>query len=482
MSTTTTPTHEMFIGGQHVASVDGETENVLNPANGETIAEVQRGTARDVNLAVRAAEAAFEGWAGTPPGERAEGLLELASRVAEHAEELAQLESANVGKPIATAREEIPFVVDNLRFFAGAARVLEGRATGEYARGYTSMIRREPLGVIGSVAPWNFPLLMAGWKLAPALMTGNTLVLKPSEQTPLTTLRLAELAADLFPEGVLNVVTGHGEDVGAALVSHPRVRMSSLTGDTRTGKLVTRAAADNLKRVHLELGGKAPVIVYEDADIELAVRKIREGGYGNSGQDCMAASRVYVADTIYDDLVSELTKAVRDIAMGDPADEQTEMGPVISAAQRDRVAGFVERARDDARVATGGPAEGPGFWYRPTLLVDAGQRSEIVQNEVFGPVVTVTRFTGEREVLAWANDVEYGLAASVFTHDLGQAMRAARTLQFGTVWVNDHMPIVSEMPHGGFKQSGHGNDMSIYSLEEYTEVKHVMINIGETAS
>jgi aminobutyraldehyde dehydrogenase len=482
MSTTTAPTHEMFIGGHRVAAAEGETEDVVNPATGEVIASVQKGSSLDVDAAVHAAEEAFEGWADTPPGERAERLLELAGRVAANAEELAQLESANVGKPISVAREEIPFVVDNLRFFAGAARVLEGRASGEYARGFTSMIRRDPLGVIGSVAPWNFPILMAAWKIGPALMTGNTLVLKPSEQTPLTTLRLAELAADLFPEGVLNIVTGHGEDVGATLVAHARVRMSSLTGDTRTGKLVTRAAADNLKRLHLELGGKAPVIVYADADLELAVQKIREGGYGNSGQDCMAASRVYVEDDVYDDVVAALTAAVEDIVVGDPTDDHTEMGPVISGAQRDRVAGFVDRAEGSARLATGGPAPGPGFWYRPSLLVDAAQDSEIVQSEVFGPVVTVTRFSGEREVLRWANGVEYGLAASVFTSDVGKALRASRRLQFGTVWVNDHMPIVSEMPHGGFKQSGHGNDMSIYSLEEYTEIKHVMVNIGEAAS
>jgi betaine-aldehyde dehydrogenase/aminobutyraldehyde dehydrogenase len=473
--------YEMFIGGRQVPAAEGETEPVINPATGEQIAEVAKGSSRDVDEAVRVAEKAFDAWAATPPNERALALLKLADRLEEHAEEFAQLESLNVGKPISAAREEIPFAADHLRFFAGAARTLEGRAAGEYASGYTSIIRRDPLGVVGSVAPWNFPLLMGVWKIGPALMTGNTLVLKPSEHTPLTTLRLAELAADLFPEGVLNIVTGHGDPVGVALVSHPRVRMSSLTGDVSTGKAVMQAASGNLKKLHLELGGKAPVIIFDDADLDLAVERIREGGYSNSGQDCMASSRIYASEGVHDDFLSVLKPAVESISMGDPTDESTEMGPVITERQQQRVKGFVDRALETghAELVTGGDADGPGFFYKPSIVIGAQQGDEIVQNEVFGPVVSVTRFDNDEEVLRWANDVEYGLAASVFTNNVGRALNAARVLQFGTVWINDHMPIVAEMPHGGFKQSGNGNDMSVYSLEEYTEIKHVMVRLSD---
>jgi betaine-aldehyde dehydrogenase/aminobutyraldehyde dehydrogenase len=478
--TPTLPEQSMFIAGRKVPALEGATEPVINPATGEEIARVPLGTSRDVDRAVDAADGAFEEWANTPPGERARALLLLADRLEEHTEEFAQLESLNVGKPISIAREEVPFAADNLRFFAGAARTLEGRAANEFVKGHTSIIRRDPLGVVGSVSPWNFPLVMAGWKIAPALMAGNTLVLKPSELTPLTTLRLAELAGDLFPEGVFNVVTGHGETVGAALISHPRVRMSSLTGDVSTGKKVLEAATGNLKRVHLELGGKAPVIVHDDADVALAVAKISGGAYGNSGQDCMAATRVYVAASKFDDLVEGLAQAAEAVVVGDPSDAATEMGPVISQRQRDRIKGFVDRAiASGAKMVVGGEADGPGFWYRPTVLVGMQQSDEIIQKEVFGPVITVMPFGSEKEALDLANDVEYGLAASVFTSNIRTAMSAARVLQFGTVWINDHMPVTSEMPHGGFKQSGQGNDMSVYALEEYTEIKHVMINLEE---
>jgi 1-pyrroline dehydrogenase len=480
MSSVAVDRYEMFVGGERVGAAEGETEVVIDPSTGAGIAEVPKAGARDVDLAVAAAERAFDGWAETTPAERAAALLKLADRLEEEIETFAQLESANAGKPIKDAREEIPFAVDCMRFFAGAARTMEGRAGGEYLKGYTSMIRRDPIGVVGSVAPWNFPLLMGTWKIAPALMAGNTIVLKPSEQTPLTTLKLAELAADLFPAGVLNVVTGHGDPVGVGLVSHPRVRMSSLTGHVDTGKAVVRAAAENLKRTHLELGGKAPVLIFDDADLDHVAEILRVGGYANTGQDCMAACRVYVGEGAYDELMAKLVPAVESLAVGPTADEATELGPVISERQRDRVAGFVDRAAasDHIEVLTGGSrVDGDGFYFAPTLVGGARNDDEIVQTEVFGPVVSVTRFGSDEEAIAWANDVEYGLAASVFTGNVGRALTAAKKLQFGTVWINDHMPIVPEMPHGGFKQSGMGNDMSVYALEEYTEIKHVMASL-----
>jgi 1-pyrroline dehydrogenase len=467
-----------LVGGEWVDAVEGGTAEIINPATGETIAEVPQGTQADVDRGVEAAAKAWPEWREVTPAERAELLLKLADLIDEHTEELAQLESQNVGKPLAAAKDEMPVCADNLRFFAGAARILEGRATGEYMAGYTSWIRREPIGIVGQISPWNYPLMMAVWKFAPALAGGNVSVLKPSEQTPLSTLRLAQLASDVIPAGVLNVITGDGEPVGAGIVRHPDVRMVSLTGDVATGKEVAKAAAETLKRVHLELGGKAPVVVFDDADPAQVAEAIKIAGYWNSGQDCTAASRVMAGPAIYDKLLEELVPAVESLGVGDPAEgDDIEMGPVISKAQQDRVLGFLDRAKG-AKVLTGGGTNGDrGFFVNPTVVVDVDQTDEIVQREVFGPVVTVQRFADDNEAIAWANDVPYGLAASVFTRDIGRALNASRKLEFGTVWINDHIPLVSEMPHGGFKQSGYGKDLSLYSLEDYTQVKHVMAKL-----
>jgi 1-pyrroline dehydrogenase len=467
-----------FVGGKWVDAAEGGTAEIVNPATGDTIAEVPQGAQADVDRAVEAAKAALPEWLETTPGERAEMLLKLADAIDANTEELAQLESQNVGKPLPASRDEMPVSSDNIRFFAGAGRLLEGRSAGEYMRGYTSMIRREPIGIVGQVAPWNYPLMMAVWKIAPALAAGNVVVLKPSEQTPLSTLRMAQLAEEILPAGVLNVITGDGEPVGAGIVRHPDVRMVSLTGDVATGKEVARAAADNLKRVHLELGGKAPVVVFDDADPAAVAEGIKIAGYWNSGQDCTAASRVMAGPKVYDKLLEELVPAVESLQVGDPAtSDDIEMGPVISKAQQERVFGFLERA-SGAKVLTGGGSNGDkGFFVQPTVVTEVGQEDEIVQKEVFGPVVTVQRFADDDEALAWANDVEYGLSASVWTRDIGRALNAARKLQFGTVWINDHIPLVSEMPHGGYKQSGYGKDLSVYSLEDYTQIKHVMAKI-----